>query len=254
MRHETLPADHLFGRRVEMLTLAVLSQLRVPRELPPHRARVDVRRAAGHRARAAGGRLLFALISPGCAARSASARGRVRARGHARATSPRTGCATGSTTPACGRRSPSSLISASLTVVLFPGPLLAGASRAAVRHRARLPAQPHGGRAGRVAGLPARPRRRARRGRAARRPAGGRAPRPRRRAAASSPSSTPGSCPASRTTSSTTPPGSPPIALRRSPPRPRWAPPRAPSPTPRSAARSTTSARPRRSWRSPCSW
>ena len=28
MRHETLPADHLFGRRVEMLTLAVLVQLR----------------------------------------------------------------------------------------------------------------------------------------------------------------------------------------------------------------------------------
>src|SRR3954462_9845152 len=28
MRHETLPAAHLFGRRVEMLTLAVLSQLR----------------------------------------------------------------------------------------------------------------------------------------------------------------------------------------------------------------------------------
>src|SRR4051794_188768 len=28
MRHETLPADHIFGRRVEMLTLAVLSQLR----------------------------------------------------------------------------------------------------------------------------------------------------------------------------------------------------------------------------------
>jgi predicted unusual protein kinase regulating ubiquinone biosynthesis (AarF/ABC1/UbiB family) len=28
IRHETLPADHLFGRRVEMLTLAVLSQLR----------------------------------------------------------------------------------------------------------------------------------------------------------------------------------------------------------------------------------
>jgi predicted unusual protein kinase regulating ubiquinone biosynthesis (AarF/ABC1/UbiB family) len=27
VRHETLPADHLFGRRVEMLTLAVLSQL-----------------------------------------------------------------------------------------------------------------------------------------------------------------------------------------------------------------------------------
>ncbi len=28
MRHETLPADHLFGRRMEMLTLAVLAQLR----------------------------------------------------------------------------------------------------------------------------------------------------------------------------------------------------------------------------------
>ncbi len=28
MRHETLPPDHLFGRRVEMLTLAVMAQLR----------------------------------------------------------------------------------------------------------------------------------------------------------------------------------------------------------------------------------
>ena len=28
MRHESLPADHIFGRRVEMLTLAVLGQLR----------------------------------------------------------------------------------------------------------------------------------------------------------------------------------------------------------------------------------
>jgi hypothetical protein len=28
LRKETLPADHLFGRRVEVLTLAVLSQLR----------------------------------------------------------------------------------------------------------------------------------------------------------------------------------------------------------------------------------
>jgi predicted unusual protein kinase regulating ubiquinone biosynthesis (AarF/ABC1/UbiB family) len=28
MRHETLPADHIFGRRLEVLTLAVLSQLR----------------------------------------------------------------------------------------------------------------------------------------------------------------------------------------------------------------------------------
>jgi len=28
MRHETLPPDHLFGRRLEVLTLAVMSQLR----------------------------------------------------------------------------------------------------------------------------------------------------------------------------------------------------------------------------------
>ncbi|MDQ3609252.1 MAG: AarF/ABC1/UbiB kinase family protein, partial [Actinomycetota bacterium] len=28
MRHETLPPDHLFGRRLETLTLAVMSQLR----------------------------------------------------------------------------------------------------------------------------------------------------------------------------------------------------------------------------------
>ena len=28
MRRETLPADHLFGRRVEVLTLAVMCQLR----------------------------------------------------------------------------------------------------------------------------------------------------------------------------------------------------------------------------------
>ena len=46
MRHETLPADHLFGRRVEMLTLAVLSQLRAHAQLAPDRARVDVRRRA----------------------------------------------------------------------------------------------------------------------------------------------------------------------------------------------------------------
>ena len=57
MRHETLPPDHLFGRRLEVLTLAVLSQLRATRELAPHRARVDLRRRAGHRARPPGGRL-----------------------------------------------------------------------------------------------------------------------------------------------------------------------------------------------------
>ena len=58
MRHETLPADHLFGRRVEMLTLAVLSQLRARGQLAPDRARVDVRRPARDRARPPGGRVL----------------------------------------------------------------------------------------------------------------------------------------------------------------------------------------------------
>ena len=28
VRHETLPGEHVFGRRVEMMTLAVMSQLR----------------------------------------------------------------------------------------------------------------------------------------------------------------------------------------------------------------------------------
>ena len=58
MRHETLPADHLFGRRLEMLTLAVMSQLRAKRQLAPDRARVDLRRRARHRARPPGGRVL----------------------------------------------------------------------------------------------------------------------------------------------------------------------------------------------------
>ena len=43
MRHETLPPDHLFGRRMETLTLAVLSSC-ARRQLAPDRARVDVRR------------------------------------------------------------------------------------------------------------------------------------------------------------------------------------------------------------------
>ena len=60
MRHETLPADHLFGRRVELLTLAVLSQLR-RRELAPDRARVDVRRPARDRVRPRGNRVLRLL-------------------------------------------------------------------------------------------------------------------------------------------------------------------------------------------------
>ena len=58
MRHETLPADHIFGRRVEMLTLAVLGQLRATRQLAPDRARVDLRRRAGHGARPRRGAVL----------------------------------------------------------------------------------------------------------------------------------------------------------------------------------------------------
>ena len=65
MRHETLPADHLFGRRVELLDARRPLPAARPRELPPHRARVDVRRAARDRARAGGGRLLPALTSRG---------------------------------------------------------------------------------------------------------------------------------------------------------------------------------------------
>ena len=44
MRHQDMRPEHLFGRRMEMLTLAVLSQLRAQRQLAPDRARVDVRR------------------------------------------------------------------------------------------------------------------------------------------------------------------------------------------------------------------
>ncbi len=58
MRHETLPPDHLFGRRLEVLTLAVLSQLRAQGQLAPDRARVDLRGRPGDRAGARGGRVL----------------------------------------------------------------------------------------------------------------------------------------------------------------------------------------------------
>ena len=53
MRHENLPPDHLFGRRTETLTLAVMSQLRATRQLAPDRARVDLRRPAGRPSSAA---------------------------------------------------------------------------------------------------------------------------------------------------------------------------------------------------------
>ena len=137
---------------------------------------------------------------------------------------------------------------------VLPGAAAGGRERAAVRHRARLPAQPHRRRARRLRGVPDRPpdghdavervRRpagagAARRGRAARFPRGPLRPDRARRPVQ-------------------------PRQLRRrpdrrsgsrcSPVRRRSAPRRARSPTPRWAARSTTSARPRRSSRSSCWW
>ena len=44
MRHQDMPPEHLFGRRMEMLTLAVLVPAAGQRQLAPDRARVDVRR------------------------------------------------------------------------------------------------------------------------------------------------------------------------------------------------------------------
>ena len=47
LRHESAPPDHIFGRRMEVLTLAVIAQLHATRQLPPDRARVVLRRPAG---------------------------------------------------------------------------------------------------------------------------------------------------------------------------------------------------------------
>ena len=58
MRHQDMRPEHLFGRRMEMLTLAVLSPAARPGQLAPDRPRVDVRRRARHRAGPPGGRVL----------------------------------------------------------------------------------------------------------------------------------------------------------------------------------------------------
>ena len=58
MRRQTIPAQTMFARRMEGLTLAVLGQLEATRELAPDRARVAVRRSAGHSAGRSGGRVL----------------------------------------------------------------------------------------------------------------------------------------------------------------------------------------------------
>ena len=146
MRHETLPADHLFGRRVEMLTLAVLS---------PAALRANFHRiarewmygdAAGDRARAAGGRLLrgaersarlgAALRALAVVAAFALVASCGRPVGGARA---RAGSDDAGVLGAARR---SCAISASLTVAFFPGPLLAGAAGLLFGTAARLPAQP----------------------------------------------------------------------------------------------------------------
>ena len=49
LRHESAPPDHLFGRRMEVLTLAVIAPAARARQLPPDRPRVDLRRPAGDR-------------------------------------------------------------------------------------------------------------------------------------------------------------------------------------------------------------
>ena len=58
MRHQDIRPEHLFGRRMEMLTLAVLCAAARDGQLAPDSARVDVRRGAGDRAGAAGGGVL----------------------------------------------------------------------------------------------------------------------------------------------------------------------------------------------------
>ena len=122
---------------LEMLTLAVMSQLRA-RQLAPDRARVDLRRRAGHRAR----RAPRPSSTPAAAARRSAATRSARAR----ACSPRRARSCGRCVVAprglvsaervrdwvdgYGAAGPLVFIavSASLTVVLFPGPLLAAAS------------------------------------------------------------------------------------------------------------------------------
>ena len=137
MRHETLPPDHLFGRRLETLTLAVMAQLRSTAQLAPDRARVDLRRRPGDRARPRGGRLLRrgdgrAAVTPrGARARLAVLAGALACCAVALALS-------GSVSADSVRDHLDGLgvagplvfvvVSSLLTVALFPGPLLAGAS------------------------------------------------------------------------------------------------------------------------------
>ena len=54
MRRESIPADELMGRRMEIGVVAVLGQLRRKAQLAPDHARVGLRRPARDRARRAG--------------------------------------------------------------------------------------------------------------------------------------------------------------------------------------------------------
>ena len=229
------------------------------RELPPDRARVDVRRAAGDRARAAGGRLLSATdgarLAPRWPGSPRSPRAFVAA-WRARATSPSERVR--DWVDDAGVWAPVAFV-ARLGVAdrrALPRPAAGGRVRAAVRHRAR--ASRSASRAAvlgaSVAFLIARTvgRDAGRAARRAARAAGCATAIGRRGFVAVLYARIVPGVPVQprqlRAPGSTADP-----AGRRSPPPPRSAPPRARSPTRRSAARSTTSARPRRSSPSPCS-
>ena len=137
MRHETLPPDHLFGRRLEMLTLAVLGQLRATANWHRIAREWIYGDDAGHRAGRRRGRVLRAPP----AARGVK-RGDPRLRlltlallvGAAFLVVALSGSLSADSVRDCvdglGAAGPLLFIpiSACLTVALFPGPLLAGAS------------------------------------------------------------------------------------------------------------------------------
>ena len=137
MRHETLPPDHLFGRRLETLTLAVMSQLHATRQLAPDRARVDLRRRARDRARPRGARVLRRRAQRRGVTRTAAGL-RLGALAVALGFFVAVFALSGSLSPERVRDAVDGFgvagplifiaVSASLTVVLFPGPILAGAS------------------------------------------------------------------------------------------------------------------------------
>ena len=264
MRHETLPPDHLFGRRLEMLTLAVLGQLRatanwhrIAREWiygdePGHRARAPPRPSSTRAARRSRResldprlRLLTLALLVGAAflvvalsgSLSADARARLRRR-------------LGAAGPAAlhpDQRVPDR--------GALPGPAAGRRQRAALRHRAGH------------AGLDRRRRRSARRSPSrlvalvgARRGAGARRPAPERAARVGrAPRLPQRPLRAHRARRPLQPrqlrrrPDADPRCARSSPPR-RSASRRARSPTRRSAARWATWARPRRSspWSCSC--